>query len=298
MADQAPTYYAQEFATIIMLLLQQKGSRLRGTVTSKEQFGSQASPVDQVGPVEMQPVIGRFAPMGRIDPPANRRWVQPNPFDLPQLVDRFDLMKMVIDPKSAYVQTAVAAAGRQIDRTIINGYFGSNATGVAGATATAFNASNVVAVNFGASGNTGLTVAKLREARRLLMSYNIDMEEEEFFCVMSATQHDNLLAEIQVISLDYNDKPVMVDGLIRRFMGFNFKFTQLLPYNVGGSGTTVRNVMAYVKSGVHLGLWQDQRTDVSQRKDLQGLPWQIYLWLMIGATRTEENRCIQINCQE
>jgi hypothetical protein len=291
---QVPTYYAQEFATIIKLLLQQMGSRLRGTTMEKEHVGQQASPVDQVGAVEMQSVVGRFNPMGRVDAPANRRWVFPNPFDLPQLLDRFDELQMIIDPKGAYVKNALMAAGRQIDRNIIAALGGTAYTGQEAGTTVGFPSANQIAVNFGASANTGMTVAKLREARRLLMSYNVNLEEEEIYVAMHPTQHDNLLAEAQVISLDFNDRPVLVDGMIKRFLGMNFRFTTLMQYNSG----TIRAAYAYCKSGVHLGLWQDIKTDVTQRKDLQGLPWQVYLWMMIGATRLEENRVIQILCQE
>lgn len=295
MSNQANVYYAQEYANTIMLLLQQKGSRLRSSVTEKEHTGQQASPVDQVGSVEMQPVVGRFAPMGRVDAPADRRWVFPNAKDLPQLLDVFDELKMIVDPKSKYVENALAAAGRQVDREIIAGMLNTNYTGQAAGTAVALPAGQKILKNFGASSNVGLTVAKLREARRLFMAANVDMEAEEFYVAMTATQHDNLLAEAQVISLDFNDRPVLVDGIIRRFMGFNFRFTQLLPFIAGG---TVRQNVAWVKSGVHLGLWKDVRTDVDRRKDLQGLPWQVYLWMMMGGTRLEEKKVIEIDCQE
>lgn len=294
MSVQVPTYYAQEFANIIKLLLQQKGSRLRGCVMEKNHYGQQASPVDQVGAVEMQPVVGRFAPMGRVDAPADRRWVFPNPMDLPQLVDRFDELQMIIDPKSAYVENALAAAGRQIDRQIISAFFGTSYTGQEAGTSTILPSTQKVAINFGASASTNLTVAKLREARRILMANNVDMETEEFYCSMSASQHDSLLAEAQVISTDFNEKPVLREGRIERFMGFEFKVTELMSY----SASTIRQVACYVKSGMHLGLWQDIKTDVTQRKDLQGLPWQIYLWMMVGATRLEEKKIVEVACQE
>src|ERR1044071_6593964 len=122
------TYYATEFANMIMMLVQQKGSKLQGTVMEKSHKGSVAQPVTQVGKVEMQPIIGRFQPMGRVDAPSDARWVYPNPMELPQLVDPNDELQMIIDPKSKYAENARAAAGRQIDREIINGALGNNQT--------------------------------------------------------------------------------------------------------------------------------------------------------------------------
>src|SRR5688572_14457205 len=118
MGANIPGHYVKQYATNIMLLLQQQGSRLRGKVTEGSYQGEQASPVDQMGPVEMQEVTTRFAPMGRIDPDVDRRWIFPLSYDLPQLIDRFDVLKTLQNPKSKYAQNAANAAGRRMDRTI------------------------------------------------------------------------------------------------------------------------------------------------------------------------------------
>lgn len=294
MADNLISLYVQQYATNIALLLQQKGSKLRHTVMSNSYVGKQASPVDQIAPINMNPVTSRFAAMGRVDANTNRRWVFPNDYDLPQLIDSFDKLRLLTDPQSSYVQNAVFAAGRTIDNLIISAFNGTSYTGTSGSTQVAFpTATNQVAVNFGASASVGLTVAKLREARRLLMSYNLDLESEEIFCIVNSTQHDRLLAEAQIISSDFNaGAPVLKEGLVTRFLGMNIVHTELLANN----GGTSDYVMVYAKSGMHLGIWNDIATNVSQRHDLQGLPWQSYVYLTAGATRIEENRCVQIAC--
>ena len=103
MSINIPTHFAQQYATNIVLLLQQMGSKLRGTVMEGTYIGSQASPVDQVGQVEMQAVVSRFAPMGRVDATLDRRWVFPSDFDLPQMIDSFDKLRLITDPESVYV---------------------------------------------------------------------------------------------------------------------------------------------------------------------------------------------------
>ena len=119
MSINIPTWYVQQFATNIQLLLQQKGSKLSGRVDRGSYVGKQASPVDQVGAIAMQPVVSRYAPMGRVDAPTDRRWVFPSDFDLPQLIDSFDRLRLLTDPNSAYVQNAQMAAGRQMDDLLI-----------------------------------------------------------------------------------------------------------------------------------------------------------------------------------
>jgi hypothetical protein len=286
--------YAQQYATNIMLLLQQKGSRLRGSVMEGTHYGEQASPVDQIGAIAMQPVTTRFNPMGRVDAALDRRWVAPSSFDLPQLVDSFDELKLLTDPKSKYVENAVNAAGRKFDELILAAALGAAQTGKTGTTSTAFLASNAVAVNFGASGNTGLTVAKLREGKRLLMANEVDLENDPLYLPVTATQHDNLLAEVQVISSDFNggDMPVLKEGKIARFLGINFVHTELVTFS------TYRLLPLYAKSGMHLGIWGDIKTDVRQRGDLSGLPWQAYVYMTAGSTRIEEKKVVKISCAE
>ncbi len=293
--QNVPAHYVMEFATIIQMLSQQKGSRLRKTVTTDSYIGKQASPVDQIGKIEMQKVVERFKPMGRVDAPVDRRWVYPDDFDLPQMLDTFDKLRLLIDPKSKYVENAVAAAGRQYDRMILAAALGTSKTGEMGATSVVLPAAQKIAVTHGGSSATGLTVAKLREAKRLLMAADVDIESDEIWLPVGSTQHDNLLAEVQIISSDFNggDKPVLKEGKIERFLGINFVHTELAARNVVGGDVLLP---CYAKSGMHLGIWEDIMTDISQRKDLQGLPWQAYVTMTAGATRLEEAKVIQIAC--
>lgn len=290
MSVNLTSLYAQQFATNVKWKLQQQGSRLRKCAMEGSYIGEQASPVDQVGKVEMQPVTTRFGAMGRVDAAVDRRWVQPSSFDLPQLIDSVDKLKMLTDPSSVYVQNAVMAAGRQMDRLILAAINGTALTGKTGSTATVLPAGQKVAVNFGAASNTGLTVAKLREAKRLLMAAEVDLETDQIWCAVKAKQHDNLLAEAQVISLDFNEKPVLMEGKITRFLGINFVHTELV------ETSTYDLVPVFAKSGVHLGIWNDIKTSISQRNDLQSEPWQAYVYMTAGATRIEEEKSVQVSC--
>lgn len=296
MSANLPNLYAQQFATNIELLLQQKGSRLKGLVTSGSYIGEQASPVDQIDAIAMQEVTGRFEAMGRVDADTDRRWVLPLDFDLPQLIDSFDKLRLLTDPSSVYVQNAVNAAGRKMDDVIIDALFGTAKTGKSGSTSTTHTGGGgtQVAVNQGASGNTGLTVAKLRKARQVLRAAEVDIEMEPITCIVSSIQEDNLLAEAQVISLDFNDRPVLVDGRLKSFLGMNFIHSERLATDAN----SYRRVPVFAKSGMHLGIWNDITTDISQRKDLKGLPWQSYVYMTVGATRLEEKKVVEIKCAE
>lgn len=294
MSVNLPNHYVQQYASTIELLLQQKDSRFEGTVRSGSHVGKQASPVDQIGAIEMQPVSGRFNPINRVDAPTDRRWCFPEDFDLAQLIDHFDELRLLNDPKSSYVQNSIQAAMRKKDDLIIDAFFADAKTGETGATTTSFPAGQQVAVNFQSASNVGLTVAKLREAKRLLMANEVDFDSETVSFAVTAKQHDDLLAETQIISKDFNDRPVLVDGRIREFLGMRLVVSERLDTD----GSSYRRIPVWAQSGMYLGMWGGVTTDISQRKDLSSHPWQSYLYMTMGATRLEEEKVVEIKCNE
>jgi hypothetical protein len=297
MSDTLVNLYAQQFKGNLQLLLQQRGSRLRQSVTeASDYFGNASAAVDQIGAVEADSVTGRYQPIQGKDVPNDRRWVFPQDFDLPVFVDTFDKLRLVSDPTSTYVQAVMAGMGRKIDDIIIGGIFGVNKTGVAGATSVNFPAAQQVSASLGAAAATGLNVAKLKKAMELLISAEVDLDNDPVYCPISAKQNTDLMNEIQVINGDYKALGAVVqEGRIMNYMGINFLHSERLPVN----GSSQRRVPLYVKSGVHLAVWADQtRVDISQRKDLKGMPWQIYTYMTMDSTRIEEKRVIEIPCVE
>jgi hypothetical protein len=297
MSQAIPTHFVQQYTTNVQLLLQQRGSKLRQAVMEQRHVGKQAVAVDQWGAVNAAKRVGRYQPLVPQDTPSDRRWVFPNDYDWNDLIDNFDKLRMITDPQSSYVLNGTYAMGRSIDDEIIASMFGDNKTGENGATSTgtlsAFNSgAQLVGTNIGGA-NSNLNLDKLRNAKKILMQNEVDVDTDPLFVAMTASQHDALLAETQVVSLDYNTRPVLVDGKITSFMGFNFIVLERLP-----KAGAVRSVAAWAKSGMHLGLWEDIKTDVRQRADLSSLPWQVYVQGTFGATRTEEKKVVQINCTE
>lgn len=292
MSVNIPTHYVQQYSSNIQLLLQQKGSKLRNAVMTGSHVGKQASPVDQFGSVEMQPVTSRFAPMGRVDAATDRRWVFPSDFDLPQLIDSFDKLRLITDPSSAYVQNAVLAAGRQFDKLITTAFTGTAKTGETGSTSTSFTAANEVDVATGGA-NSKLNVAKIKAVKELMMANHIDFDMEECYIGITAADHASLLNEVQVISSDFNGgMPVLQNGKITSFLGFNFIHCELIETQLAGTNEVTLPV--WCKSGMYLGLWNDINNSVSQRNDLQGEPWQLYTIMTAGATRLEEDKVYAI----
>jgi hypothetical protein len=298
-----PTFQVQQYSSNVALLLQQMGTRLSSTVMTGSHVGKQASPVDQVGAVTAQKVTTRFAPMGRVDAATDRRWVYPTDYDLPQLIDSFDKLRLITDPESVYVTNAVYAMGRARDEEILDAMFAAANTGESGGTSTSFLAGNVVSLDEGGT-NSNLNVPKLRAAKRLLMSHDVDLDNDPLYCVVDSVNHDALLNEIQIVSSDYNgaDMPVLKEGKVTRFLGINFIHTELsiaasrLGTDDQTTSTTSKQLPVYTKSGLHMGIWGDISSSVTTRNDLQGEPWQAYVKQTVGATRVEEKRVVKIWC--
>ena len=298
MSVNIPTWYVQQYNQNIQQLVQQKVTRFRAACMTGSHVGTLASPIDQIGTVEMQDVVGRFAPMGRVDALTDRRWLAPLDADLPQLIDTFDKLKILTDPNGIYVTNAVAAANRKFDDRIGNAFFASAQTGVTGGTSTVFDATNqVVGVNVGGTAS-GLNVAKLERGRRILLSNEVALEDEPIFVGITAIDHESLLNEIQVISLDFNREVAYdANGIIKSWRGFNFIHSErswITTTATDDQSGQSRQLPMWVKSGMYLGVWNEIETAVDIRADIQGRPWQAYTKMSANSTRLEEKRVVKI----
>jgi len=293
MSFNVTTHFVQQYTTNVQLLLQQKGSKLRNTVTVGSYTGKAAKAIEQVGPVTAQKRVIRHGDTPLISTPADARWVFPVDYEWADLIDDQDKLRMLIDPQSSYAQNGAYALGRAMDDEIIEAFFSVAKTGENGSTNTSFGSNQDVSVSTGSTGATGLNISKLREAKKILMANEVDIDNDPLFCIITAQQHDDLLNEAQAISLDYNTRPVLVDGKITAFMGFNFIHTERLPVD----SSSFRRVPAFAKSGMHMGLFNDISTMISDRAD-KGYATQVYVKGTFGATRTEEGKVVEIKCDE
>jgi hypothetical protein len=285
-----PTLFAQDFRASLELGLQQMGSKLRPFVTTSTTSGAkQKVAVEREEAIEASIVTGQIQPVVPVNAAVTRRWVQPVSYDVTQLVDHFDQLKMLNDPSSVKVQNAIHAIGREMDDEIISAFFAASTTGETGGTSSNFDTANFqIAVNFEAAANTGLTVAKLRGAMRKLRAAQNDLDRDPVYCVINAKMMDDLLKEAQIIGREYNDAMVLKEGRIDSYLGINFVYCERLQ--------TSTNLLCpvFVKSAIHLCVWEDIVTNVSQRFDLRGMPYQTYCQATFGATRTHESKIVQV----
>jgi hypothetical protein len=303
MSVNIPNHYYTEYSRNLDLLLQQKDSRLSAFVMQGSHTGEKASPVDQFGAVEMEDVVSRFEPATRQDAPAERRWVFPVSSELRQSIDHFDKLKILTDPQGIYVQNGVAAANRRRDRHIISAFFANSAVGVNAGSTESFGTGLTTAGGYNVGVNVGgatssLNVAKLKEVARRMMELNVDVEAEGgIHCAITAKEHDSLLNELQVINADYGTTVFGQRKLLTSWWIFDFHHTELVQTGTDDQTGTSRAVPCWVKSGMHLGMWETQTSDIVRRDDLKGRPWEAVVNLTAGATRTELGKVIRVWCR-
>lgn len=293
MSTQVTTAFVEQYKANVYHLTQQKGSKLRKAVRTESVTGKNAY-YEQLGSTSARKRTSRHSDTPRMDTPHSRRRLSLEDFDWSDLIDNEDTIRMLIDPASPYAEAASMAMGRAIDDAIIAAADGTAYTGVDGGTSTAFDTNMVVDVQTvwpGVSAaDTGLNVAKLIAASRLLGQNDVDPDEEKYL-VVNARQISSLLKDEKLASHDYNVVKPLVEGQVSKYMGFT-----IIPCNrIGVDSNSDDKVLFWAKGGLLLGLGKDISTRISERAD-KNYATQVFASMTIGATRMEEARVGYIEC--
>jgi len=145
-----------------------------------------------------------------------------------------------------------------------------------------------VGVQFGNSGvNANLTIAKLREAKRILDQNEVPSDGRVL--VISSGELASLLGTTEYTSSLFNSVQALVNGDASRFLGFDVVRSELLPVS-----NSVRTVIAYHKDMVAFASgnqksYMDVRPDISHALQVRSVA-------SLGATRLQEKGVVAISC--
>jgi len=287
----------QKYSDNLELLSQQMKPKLATRCKVQSAVGSKAfRMLSQLDETEAVDITTSATPAMNVDIEHDGRWVYPSKKGWGKVVDELDLLQTNIAPQGAYVTAAISALNRKQDDQFTSAYFGLAQTGETGATSTSFDSNNVVAVDYGGS-TEGLTVAKLRAALEILSKNDVDLDMEMPILAVSPKQYyGDLMALTQVTSTDFNpqDRPVLVDGKIKQFLGMEIVISNRLPTD----SSDYRRLPIWVPSGMGCGVWKDVFGRIRRRPDLQNNPAYAEAGYMKGFTRLEEAKCIEVKCSE
>jgi len=295
MSQQIPVAFVDQFKANLLMLSQQKPSKIRHTCRMEPVTGDTMF-VERIGPKDAQPRGARHGETPISDADHTRRKLSMVDYVVPaDIIDKPDKLKMLIDPQGAYVQNQHFSLNRQIDDVIIAAIFGAAYGGHTGATTInnydvgecrliqSDGTIRVAGSDWSDVTETPLTIAKLLTCKQLLEDAEIDDERQKYF-LTNPFNLNQLLNTTEVKSADYNTVKALAQGKVDSFMGFNFIRSTRLPADDTDTGST--KSVAWVQDSIVLAIAEEPTVSISVRNDLLD-SIQVFSTLSIGATRVE-----------
>jgi len=286
------TAFVKQYSDMVMHLVQQTTSRLRGAVMVDADFTGEYKFYDQLGQTAMEAKTSRHQDTPVMDPDHQRRRVSGTDYIHAFLLDQEDELNMIIDPTSDYAKAAAMAAGRQIDQIVYAALVGTAYSGKDGGTSTTLASYNSSAHITTAT--SGLTVDSLLETKELLdLAGYSEMERRFYAC--TAREIKDLLNTTEVKSSDYNTVKALAQGDVNSFCGFEFI---VLPDDSYTNGVITRSsgtdkCVAFTESALKLAIKRDITVRIDERPD-KNYATQVWTALTAGAVRLEEEKVVQI----
>lgn len=286
MSNQIETHFVRKFTEGITQLAQQMGSRLRMTVDVDGSARGERVFYDQLNATVASVRTGRHGDTVLTETPHARRMLTMKQYDVADLVDEPDVIRVLNDPTNAYSTAMAWAIGRAMDDEIIAAYFASANTGKDGTTPVAHPATHQIVSN-----SEGMTIAKVLNAKRILDASEEDMGSPRY-AVLQAIQVEDLLNTTEVASSDFNTVKALAQGELNSYCGFEFVRTERL-----GVVGAERACAFYVKSAMKLGVGMDARGRIDERPD-KNYSTQVFYTAHFGATRMNETGVVRVLCTE
>ena len=304
MSLNVPTTFQTEFQNNMRLALNQTTSKVYPYVPPRNAANCTAGAElvqldDIIGQVQSRKGSGdgRHGDVQYANTGHSRLYIAKPDFDYyAELVDNNDQVQTKVQLQSGYMQTAVATINRAKDDAFFAGFFGNMLTGKAGTTLTPFPSGNVIANDVGGTSGTptGLNVAKVRAAAKLLGQQFNDADEDAYM-IVTADDKDQLLQEALFINIDFGAAGnELQGGKLRKLMGFEFIEMEsenplFWNYSLLDAGGGVRKTPFWKKSGMASYAWWDTKTSIDRLPGKHG-SIQVYASVCVGCTRTDSGK--------
>ena len=305
MTVNIPNQYILDYSSDTSLAYQFGGDKLANKIVNGTHTGEGAAAADYVSATHANENPARLAPTPSNNADVTRPWVYPNYYDHAFQIANQDIDRLfnASASRAKYAENQGKAMARKRDDYIAAALFASRQIGKNGGTADAFptSSANVIAPNFEAAANTGLTVSKLIQAKINLQGNGVDIENEKLYCIIDSIRHGQLLKQIELRSKDFNEKPVLNGGMVTSYLGIEFihmEFTNTTFYPNAAAAmvaSTIRYVPVFSGSAMYWGQWKDVNVQPSFRNDLSGA-FQLYSFAEGGAVRLQNGGVQRVDC--
>ena len=304
MSNSIDIAFVNQYQDMFHTTASQRVSRLESFTRRKPgNVVGESFSVDILGTTEADFNRSRHADLTYANLQNSRRFADMVDLTKAELIDSMDKIKLLIEPTNAYNQELISAINRGKDKTIINA--------LGGAVRTTSGTSALPSGQKITAGGTGLTLAKLRQAKVLLDDAEMDdsdwfvrtgnhmnkqdewgnLSQPAYVLACTTKQIDNLLADSTVTNSDYNSVKALVAGTINTFMGFYFVRLPSSQMPLSGSDTLV---YAYAPKAIEYGIGMDVNSSIERipQKDA----WQVLAKASVGAARAEDAGVVEIAC--
>lgn len=306
MADQLPAWFIHAVSDNVLHLGQQKQTMGMAAVTVREGVVGKTFPFQRMAKVAMTETLVRDGDTQYLNPTLSKRRANLRDFTAAMLIDEFDEIKTLTDPKSEFAQSLAWARNRTLDELLLSvpglgtaGAAGVSVGGILGlATTVDESAESTATAALPAAqqivdGGTNLTMAKILSAKTIMDQNDIDADSRYFF--YSPLGMKKLLTDTQVTSSDYSTISALTRGGFPQdatWVGFMWRMSNLLP--ITGN---IRSCIAVQKSavGMAVGLIKNVEIDKAVHKNNND---QVLIKLSAGAVRREDAGVVQINIDE
>ena len=142
----------------------------------------------------------------------------------------------------------------------------------------------------------GLTLEKLKAARRTMLRLEAIGQDDVVNCFLTSTQFNDLLGIEEIINSDFAVREALAEGSVTTFMGFRFIQTERLGLTTDNNGDERRVIVATPKA-LKMSVGTALKGDVWRVPAKKNIPY-IYFKLCAEASRmwgevTGEIRCVE-----
>ena len=285
--DTQNQVHIKQFSDDIIHAVQQKNSRLDGTVQRKIGISAEEFYFNKLGSVELVEKTQRYSPTPLVDPQHSKRKVVPTRFHQGIPIDSYDQDRALVTLQPNYMEMLMYAAKRKKDEIVIGALGGTAYEGKDGTIPVALPAAQKIVTSA-----TGMTLTKLLSAKETIDGADVD-EEIARYIVLSAKQLTNLFNTTEIKNADYNTVKALAEGKIDTFLGFKFIRSQKLLVD----GSSARLCYAYTEKALGLAINKDMKTEVGKNPD-KSFATIGYIEIDMGATRIEDKEVVEIACVE
>lgn len=203
-------------------------------------------------------------------------------------MDRNDIPKMIVNPVSGgqYMTSLMAARNRRADDIIYQAGLGTILS-QDGLTSYALPAGQKIA-----GGGTGMTKAKIIQARSIFRANEADEETgEELYATYNDVMLQQILGDTTLTSVDFMAVKMLQEGNLKgKWAGFNW-----IPYQALNKAGAVFSAMFWAKSAIHFGKGYEEG-NVTRRGDKKDA-WQVSMAASYGAGRQDDKKVVQVDFQ-